>query len=154
MGKKVDWDKWRRKYIQGMELVEISEVQGAPSYSALRNRSSQHDWPDQRRRFQYNSIALAQAVTPEVEDVVRKANEIIDTAEMLTRHSKALRQIGAIAMRAFQSYDPASLKPSEATALLRLALEYERLTEGLATQRQEIDLSSLSDAELERLARG
>jgi hypothetical protein len=33
-------------------------------------------------------------------------------------------------------------------------VEIERLTEGLATQRQEIDLSGLSDAELEKLANG
>lgn len=153
MAKKIDWDYWRRKYIQGMDLIDISQVQDAPSYSTLRTRSSKENWPEQRQRFRHNATTIASTV-PEAQDVVSTVNTIIDSAEMLTRHSRACKLIGSIAMKAFQSYDPASLKPSEAVSMMRLALEYERLTEGHATQRQELDMSGLSNAELENIAKG
>ena len=156
MGKKVDWDNWRKKFVQGpddLDLKKLSEYSGAPAYQTLRNRSSQEDWPQQRKRYRDNASTLASTV-PEVRDIASTVTKIIDTGEMLTRHSKAAKMIGSIALRAFQSYDPASLKPSEATAMMKLAVEVERLTEGLATQRQQVDFSNLPDSELEKIANG
>jgi hypothetical protein len=46
------------------------------------------------------------------------------------------------------------LRPSEALQLVKLAVEIERLVEGQASSRVEIDLSKLTVEELERLARG
>jgi hypothetical protein len=73
---------------------------------------------------------------------------------MLTRHIKAARLAGQKALQAMQATDPATLKPQEALAWLKFAVEAERLAEGLATERQEIDLSTLSDEELDRLING
>jgi hypothetical protein len=141
-------------------LKWLSEQPGSPAYSSLRKRSApkKEDWEEQRRNFRNNAKAVA-ATTPDVQQTVEQITQIIDAAEMLTRHSKAAKLIGQIAIDAFLSYDPASLKPSEAVQMLKLAIDVERITEGLATERQEakvdIDtLTQLSDEELLRLRDG
>lgn len=153
-----DRDYWRRVFVAGsMDLKELAQEQGSPAYSTLRKWAMATDtepsWAEQRTQFRYSQEQKLASV-PEVQYAVKSISRIVDSAEMMARHIKACKLIGSIALQAFQSYDPKTLKPSEATAMMRLALDYERLTEGLATQRQEIDLSGLSDAELEKLARG
>jgi len=153
-----DWKQWRDRFISGGDEVTLrwlSEQPGAPSYSSIRKRSapSNEDWDEQRRNYRNNLGTLA-AISPDAQAAARQVSKIIDSAEMMTRHSKAAKLIGSIAIKAFQSYDPASLKPSEATAMMKLAVEVERLTEGLATERREIDVSKLSDEELEMLIDG
>ena len=153
-----DWKQWRDRFISGGDEVTLrwlSEQPGAPSYSSIRKRSapSNEDWEEQRRNYRNNLDTLA-ATSPDAQAAARRVSKIIDSAEMMTRHSKAAKLIGSIALKAFQSYDPASLKPSEATAMMKLAVEVERLTEGLATQRQQVDFSNLPDSELEKIANG
>jgi hypothetical protein len=152
----IDWDYWRKTYIQGddrMDLKVLSKYADAPAYQTLRNRSSKENWPEQRKRYQENVSTLASTI-PEVKATAQQVQKIIDSAEMLTRHSKLARSLGSIAARAFASYNPEELRPSDALNMAKLAIEVERITEGMATQRQEIDLKGLSDAELERLANG
>jgi hypothetical protein len=152
---RIDWDSWRRKFIQGPDTLTIkalSEYTGAPAYQTLRNRSSKEDWVSQRKRYRDNLSTISDTV-PDAQQVASRVEKIIDSAEMLTRHSKAAKLIGSIALKAFQTYDPATLKPSEATQMMKLAVEVERITEGLATERQEmkLDLKGMSDAELQKL---
>jgi hypothetical protein len=153
-----DWDYWRRRFVSGGDEVSLrwlSEQPGAPSYSSLRKRSAPkwEDWEEQRRNYRKNKGTLA-SIAPDAKEAVQAAARLVDTAEMLSRHIRAARLIGQKAIQAMQATDPATLKPSEALAWMKFAIEAERLTEGLATQRQEIDLSGLSDAELERMANG
>lgn len=168
MARKVDWDKWRLKYVSGSDAVTLealSKMPEAPALPSLKRHSGRESWTEQRERFRYQRDSIA----TNDETVVAAATEvkkIIDAAEMLTRHAKVSRSLQSLAHAWLQTlklgndknkFDPAKvakLKPGEVTALLKLALESERLTEGLATQRQEIDLSGLSDAELEKLANG
>lgn len=152
----IDWDHWRKKFIQGPDTLTIkglSEYNGAPAYQTLRNRSSKEDWVAQRRRFRDNVGTLADTV-PDAQQVASKVEKVIDAAEMMTRHMQAFRLAGSKAIAKLNTVKPESLTVKEALDLLKWAVDGERLTEGLATQRQEIDLSGMSEADLEKLAKG
>ena len=134
-------------------LKGLSEVPGAPAYQTLKNRASAEDWPDQRKRYRYE-VRTAASTQPGIKETIEQVSKIVDTAEMFSRHIKAARLAGSKALQALQMTDPATLKPREALDWLKFAVEAERLTEGLATQRQQIDFNTMSDAELEKLAKG
>jgi hypothetical protein len=163
MGRKVDWDNWRTKFIQGpdeLDLKTLSEYKDAPAYQSLRNRSSQEDWPQQRKRYRDNSSTLASTV-PEVKDVASTVTKIIDSAEMLTRHSQLARLMGSISAHELKEirrkqleHKPTGLRATEILQYAKAAVETERITEGLATERQQVDFKALSDSELEKLANG
>lgn len=154
MARIVDWDYWRHKFVTGeMSLKELSEGHNAPAFKTLRNKSSAQDWPGQRQKFR--DVKRTQAATePDVQQTADEVRRIIDTAEMLTRHVRAFRLAGGKGMAKLATIDPSTLTVKEALDLLKWGVDGERLTEGLATQRQAIDLSGLSDAELEKLANG
>ena len=143
-----------------MSLKELSEGHTAPAFKTLRNKSSAEDWPSQRQKFRDMKRTQA-AILPDVKQTADEVKKIIDSAEMLTRHAQLTKLMGAIAAHELQQLrrkqlagEPTGLKPDDALKLARAAIADERLTEGLATQRQELDLSSMSDAELEKLANG
>jgi hypothetical protein len=153
-----NWTEWKKRFVSGGDEVTLkwlSEQPGAPSYSSLRKRSAPkwEDWEEQRKNYREQVDTLA-TVHPDVQQTTARVEKIIDTAEMLTRHMKAARLVGQKAILAMQATDPASLKPTEALAWMKFAIEAERLTEGMATARQEIDLSGMSDKDLEALANG
>jgi len=138
MPARVDWDNWRTKFIKGpddLDLKRLSEYSGAPAYQSLRNRSSLEDWPGQRKRYR-DTLSTQASLVPEVQATAAQVEKIIDTAEMLTRHIRAAKMVGMKAVQALQLIDPATLKPAEALAMLKFAIEAERLTEGMATQKQ------------------
>ena len=156
MANKHDWEKWRRLYVVGgddVTLPTIAVIPGAPSLPSLKRVCAAELWADQRKRFRMERDTVTIRDDAAV-SAVNQVERIIDAAEMLTRHAKASRLVGQKAIQAMQMVDPATLKPADALAWLKFAVEAERLTEGLATQRQEIDLSSMTDAELEKLANG
>ena len=153
-----NWDIWRRRFVTGddtVTLVWLSEQPGAPSYSSIRKRSAPkwEDWEAQRRNYRKNLGTIA-SLSPDAKEAAEQVTKLVDTAEMFSRHIKAARLAGSKALQALQMTDPATLKPREALDWLKFAVEAERLTEGLATQRQQIDFSTMSDAELEKLAKG
>lgn len=159
----IDWDKWRLKYVAGDDAVTLealSREPEAPALNTLKKRSSKDSWAEQRERFRHqrDTIAHHDATVVAAASEVKK---IIDSAEMLTRHAQLSRLMASIAIYEFnrvrekqRAGQPTGLKPSEIAALAKLAIDTERMTEGLATQRQELDLSGLDDAALEKLARG
>lgn len=160
---KTNWDGWRKKYVEGDDVVTLkflSEQAGAPTYGSIRTRASRESWEEQRKRFRNNRDTLA-ANVPSVQAVAAQTQRIIDSAEMLTRHAQLTKLMGAIAAHELQQLrrkqlagEPTGLKPDDALKLARAAIADERLTEGLATQRQAIDLTSLTDEQLEKLANG
>lgn len=153
---KHDWERWRHLYVTGEDditLVTLALIPGSPSLASLKRRSMQELWTDQRKRFR--SQRDTQAIRDDAAvAAATKVSQLVDAAEMLTRHMKAFRLAGGKAISKLQDVDSKNLSIREALDLLKWAVEGERLTEGLATSRQEIDFSQLSDAELERLARG
>jgi hypothetical protein len=160
---KHDWEKWRRFYVVGddnVSLPSIASIPGAPSLPSLKRMCAAESWADQRKRFreQRDTVTVQDDATV---SAVRKVERIIDSAEMLTRHAQLTKLMGAIAAHELQQLrrkqlagEPTGLKPDDALKLARAAIADERLTEGLATQRQTIDLSSLTDEQLEKLANG
>jgi len=130
-----DWEEYRRRYLNGESLESLA--QDGPPLALLRARAAAEGWKEQRKRFK------------------RDPNQqLVDTAEMLARHARWARILGQLGIRALEARDPSSLRPSEALQLVKLAVEIERLVEGQASSRVEIDLSKLTIEELERLARG
>jgi len=153
---KVDWDYWRHKYISGgdeVTLRSLAQLPGSPTYETLKNRSSKESWAEQRKRYIRERMTL-EATQPGIQETVEQAARIIDAAEMLTRHMKAARLVGQKALQAMQMTDPSTLKPSDAINWIRWAVEAERLVEGMAGSKTELDLSKLSVEELEAIARG
>jgi hypothetical protein len=137
---RVDWDYWRNKFVTGDDLVTyrvLSEYSGAPAYQSIKNRAKKEDWTDQRKRFRQQRSTDA-STQPDVQQTAEHVAKIIDTAEMLTRHIKAARVVGQKALEAMRNVDPKTLRPSDALAWLKFAIEVERLTEGLATERQDV----------------
>jgi hypothetical protein len=159
----IDWNHWRLRYVAGddsVTLEALSREPKAPALNTLKKKSSRESWAEQRERFRHqrDTIAYHDATVAAAATEVKK---IIDSAEMLTRHAQLCKLMGAIAAHELQQLrrkqlagEPTGLKPDDALKFAIRAIADERLTEGLATQRQEIDLSGLSDAELERLANG
>lgn len=157
MASKHDWDYWRHKFVGGddsVTLKSLSEIQGAPAYISLRKRSSAESWDEQRKRFRNSRDTQAIQQVAANEQVAARVEQLIDFAEMSARHMKAFRLAGSKAIAKLASVDPQTLTVREALDLMKWAVDGERLTEGLATQRQEIDLSTMTDAELEKLANG
>lgn len=137
-----------------VSLPTIAAIPGAPSLPSLKRVCAAESWADQRKRFRTERDTVAVRDDAAV-SAVNQVERIIDAAEMLTRHAKASRMVGQKAIQAMQMVDPATLKPADALAWLKFAVEAERLTEGLATQRQELDfVKGLSTEELEKLANG
>lgn len=153
MATRIDWDYWRIKFVQGpddLDLKRLSEYSDAPAYSSLRNRSSKEDWPDQRKRYRANLSTVASTV-PDVKATAQQVTKIIDAAEMLTQHNMLAKAFISKAAEGLQHLRPATMKPSEIAAFAKLGVDIQRITEGLATQRTELDLKSMTDAELQAL---
>jgi hypothetical protein len=140
MARSIDWDYWRHRFVTGgMTLKALSEVADAPAFKTLRNRSSSEDWPAQRERYRDMARTQAAAVVPDVAAVTQEARRIIDAAEMLTQHNQVAKLLLSLGVQALRSRDPAEVSDRDALAMLRAGVEIQRLTEGLATERQATD---------------
>jgi hypothetical protein len=160
---KIDWDYWRLRYVASDDLITLealSREPKAPALNTLKKRSSRESWAEQRDRFRHQRDTLAHQ-DAKVVSAASEIQKLIDTAAMITRHAQLCQLMGRIAAYELQQLrrkqlegEATGLKPDDVLKLARAAIADERLTEGLATQRQEIDLSSMTDAELEKLANG
>ena len=150
-----NWDEWRRRFVSSGDEVTLkwlSEQPGAPSYSSLRKRSAPkwEDWEEQRKNYREQLRTVA-SVSPDVKQTAEMVTKIIDTAEMLTQHNTLAKALISKAAEGLQHLRPATMKPSEIAAFAKLGVDIQRITEGLATQRTELDLKSMTDAELQAL---
>jgi hypothetical protein len=139
-----DWDKWRLRYVGGedsLTLDALSQEPGAPALNTLKKRSSKESWTEQRKRFRHQRDTIAHH-DAHLAAAASEVTKLIDTAEMLTRHMKALKMIGGKGLAAINALDPNDLKPTEALNYIKFAIEGERLTEGLATERQDVSIDS------------
>lgn len=167
MANKHDWEKWRRLYVVGEDdvtLPSIALIPGAPSLPSLKRVCAAELWADQRKRYreQRDTLAIRDEATV---SAVRQVEKIVDAAEMLTRHAQISKSFQALAAtwlqtlkipntNKFDMEKVAKLKPGDIFPYLKWAVDTERMVEGLATQRQEVDVSGLSNAELENIAKG
>lgn len=135
----IDWNYWRHKFVTGeMSLKELSEGHGAPAFKTLRNKSSAEDWPSQRKHFRDMKGTQA-AIVPDVRQTAETVTKIIDAAEMLTQHNQIAKLLISKGVQAVREIDPAKLSPRDALAFLKEAVAIQRLTEGLATERLDVE---------------
>ncbi len=168
-GRAVDWDYWRKEYVQGgfdVTLRSLSERSNSPALQTLKNRSAEEDWDDQRKRYRRELGNLGaydfgkQEIKPEVAHVIDQTNKIIDAAEMLTQHNKlakALIAVGAASIAELKKNDyekAKKMKPNEAMNFILKGIDIQRTTEGLATSKTEIDFVNMSDTDLDAFING
>ena len=135
---KIDWEYWRHRFITGeMSLKQLSEGLNAPAFKTLRNKSSAEDWPSQREKFRDMQRTQAVSVVPDVRQTVDEVKKI-DAAEMLTRHNQVAKLLISQGVQALKDRDPAKISDRDALAMLKAGIEIQRLTEGLATERQTV----------------
>lgn len=158
----IDWEYWRHKFVTTeMTLVELSQVPNAPALQTLKNRASKELWAEQRKQFQYQASTIASNAST-AQEAVRQTQKFVDAAEIITSHIQIAKAMKSIAARRLKDFDPKELSPKDLASWVKMAADMERLAVGLATERQEVELSGnvdvnlsqLSDAQLERLAKG
>lgn len=162
MGRKpIDWDKWRGQFVRGNDDVTIAalaECEGAPALQTLRNKSSKEGWFEQRKRYrcevQERGAVHFSGTKEEVADAIDRTIKIVDAAEMLTRHNRLAKALIGVAAKGLKHLDPKKLKPNEIANLAKLGIDVQRITEGLATERAEVNFKAMSDDELDRFIDG
>ena len=129
-----DIDYWKQRFITGSDevtLKSLSEEPNSPSYSTLKKISMRELWVDQRKRYRNQTLISV----PEVKEAAKRAEQVIDLVDMLCRHARAAKLLGEKAIEALKALDSSKLKPADIAQFIRIAVEIERLTEGLATVR-------------------
>lgn len=138
---KIDWDKWRRLYVVGEDdvtLPSIAAIPGSPSLPSLKRVCAAELWADQRKRFREQRDT--QVIREDAASAaVQRVEKIIDSAEMLTQHNQVAKLLLSLGVQALRNRDPDTIRTSDALAMLRAGVEIQRLTEGLATERQSSD---------------
>ena len=76
----------------------------------------------------------------------------IDVEALLKHHNEIYQLCLDKGATALKNIDPEQLTVAEIIALLKFALDGQRLLLGLATERKDINVSGISDDELKRLA--
>jgi P2-related tail formation protein len=137
---KHDWDKWRRAYVVGddnVTLPSIAMIPGAPSLPSLKRVCASELWADQRKRYRVERDTHVIRDDAAV-SAVQRVEQIIDAAEMLTQHNQVAKLLISQGVQALRGRDPAKLSDKDALAFLKAGIEIQRLTEGLATERQAV----------------
>lgn len=160
-----NWDYIRHRYVTGgdeITLELLSKEPNMPSLATLKKKSSSDFWADQRKQYRYQAVTLA-AETQAGQDAIRKLEEIqklVDAAEMITRHLQLARAIQGVATQALKDklITAADLNPRDLLAWLQQGITLERMVADMATEhvkvQVDIDVSSLSDEQLQRIAAG
>ena len=168
-GKPINWPHWRKEFVQGgdeITLTALSKRPHSPALQTFKNKSAEENWDEQRKRYRrelesrgaYDSAK--DEIKPEIAAAIDRTEKIIDTAEMLTQHNaiaKALIGIGAAGIKEFQLNNFAKakqMKPRELLEFAKFGIEMQRIIEGMATSKTEIDFKGMSDAELNAIIDG
>lgn len=166
MGRRINWELWRTEFVRGDDTITLEVLSGrpdSPAIDSLKKKCAGEGWHEQRKRYREELAKESvggNEVKLSVEQAVERTQKIIDTAEMLTQHNaiaKALIGVGAAGIKELQKNDFAKakqLKPREILDFARLGMEMQRLIEGMATSKSEIDLKGMSDAELDAIIDG
>ncbi|MCC5640359.1 hypothetical protein LC593_31905 [Nostoc sp. CHAB 5844] len=157
---KHDWDYWRYKYVSGDEAVTLevlSRSPNAPGLRALKTRSTQESWVEQRKAFRHQAIAkVTESAT--AQQALHQTQQLVDAAEAIARHIKLAKALQSLAASRIKNLSPTELSVKDLLQFIKEGTNIERLAIGLSTERTEVDVkidfSALSDEQLERLAKG
>lgn len=170
--RQIDWEYWRHRYVTGDDSVTLDFLSGipnAPSLVTLKKHSTKDGWTQQRKAFRYqvDTRVYQDPVTRETvtraQAVATQTQKLVDVAEIITQHLLIARGARAIISRRLKEIlsspeEISKLSFRDLGSMLKTVTDIERLAMGLATERAElnvnIDLSTLSDEQLERLALG
>ena len=152
-----DWDYWRHKYVSGDDSVTLewpSKLPNSPVFGTLKNRASQESWAKQRENYRLQKMTLV-TTDPAAIQAAEQVSKLVDMAEMITRQSSIAKGFQVLAARWLKQANPEDLDGNKAIAMFRDAAKVEQLLAGLATEhsKTEIDVTKLSDAELDRIIR-
>lgn len=155
-----DWEYWRHRYVAGDDqatLEFLSKQPNAPSLHRLKIKSSEASWADQRKTFRNQAATIAtQSAT--AQEAVRQTAQLVDAAEVITRHLQLSKAIQSVATKALRDLDAAELSPRDILSWISSGTQIERLAMGMATERVEVDatvdFSNLSDEQLQKIANG
>jgi hypothetical protein len=153
-----DWEYWRHLYVSGddaMSLEELRKRPNAPSIGSLKRRSTAESWPEQRKQFRYRAATVATQSATGIA-AAQQVTQLVDAAELITRHIQLAKAIQGKAAKALRSIDPDSMAARDVLAWIKEGTQIERLALGLATERVEtqIEVSTLTDEQLLKLAAG
>lgn len=162
---KYNWKILAKEYVTGgdeLTLEVMSKKENHPSIQSLLRVCAKERWVEQREMYRQrqaqnqavrdNIKRLDTEVSVHIEDTQTQINKLVDEVEMLTRHLNIIRLMMVKGVKGIEAIDPTTLRPSEALSYAKTALELERLTQGLATEK--VDIQSVSDEDLEKLAYG
>jgi len=156
----IDWEYWRHKYVSGDDAITLdylSCLPNAPKLPTLKKRSAEKLWADQRKTFRYQT-ATRVAESSTAQAAIAQTRQLVDAAELITRQLQMAKALQSIAAKRLKDFDPAELNAKDLVAWIKEATNIERLAMGLATDRLEVnvkvDVSTLTDEQLERLAKG
>jgi len=156
----IDWEYLRHKYVSGDDSVTmefLSQLPNAPHITTLKRHSAKELWPEQRRSYRYQTAAkVADSATTQA--AIAQTQQLIDAAEVITRHLQMAKALHSLAARRLRDFRPEELNAKDLVSWVNAATNIERLAMGLSTDRKEvnvsIDLATLSDEELEAIASG
>jgi hypothetical protein len=156
----IDWDYWKYKYVSGSDevtLEALSNIPNAPKLPTLKKRSVEDSWADQRKAFRYQTYTkISDSAT--TQQAVEQTQKLVDAADVITRHLQMAKALQSIAAKRLTQFDPEELSARDLVAWVNAATNIERLAMGLSTEQHEVNVKvnfgSLSDEQLERLAKG
>lgn len=157
MAKKIDWDDLRHKYVTGDNSVTyefLCTLPNAPVIGYLKQRASKEKWGDQRDTFRLQKLTKVSS-DPVAIQAAEKVNQLVNIAEMVTRHDqigRALEGVAAVWLEQFKK-DPEAIKrlpARDVATLLKLGLDTRRLAAGMATDRQEVENSGAIEVTVTR----
>ena len=73
---------------------------------------------------------------------------------MLTQHNTLAKSLLAKAAQAMLTMDANTLKPSDVIQFVKLGVDMQRIIEGMATSKTDVDLKNATDAELDAIING
>lgn len=167
----IDWDYWQHKYVTGDDSVSLevlSNIPNAPSLVSLKKQCRKDSWVEHRKNFRYQveskvSLGILDKQVESRVNQITQTQKLVDTSEIITQHLMIARGGRAIIAKRLKEIatnpeEISKLSFRDLGAFLKVITDLERLAMGLATERTEIDvnvdLTALSDDQLERLAQG
>lgn len=98
--KTYDWEAIKKVYVTGdMDLNvlsrEYTDLPTSPSYQALRNKSSQDKWNEQRKAFRnmLSTVETQPENRAKAQEIIRNTEALIDSAEAISRHIRLAKTL-------------------------------------------------------------
>lgn len=149
MGRPVeyDWIYWRDRYARGGETLEqLSRLPQAPSIQALKEKSSQENWPQHRLDFSSQVKTKLRENSVETEVEIKKRHLDLAKALQTIGRKTIQHKLKKIKEAEELGIDPPLLDPMETRMFISEGLKLERLILGESTENIKIeDAKRLAD---------